>query len=222
MLAGGRARRLDGISKPDLLLRGHRLLDHSLRATGTARRRVVVGPPELTLPLDVLRTQESPPHGGPVAGIDSGLGVLDRSRHHSSGADDLPVLVLACDIPHISSALPRLLAACCDGTDLPPDGAHLVDADGRAQWLAGVYRPAALRRALALLACDGGIRDASVRRLTAHLTLTAVPVEGSEAADVDTWADHAHLEALARAAAPVLHGVPTGDADHTFDSDFGW
>lgn len=200
ILAGGRARRLDGISKPDVLLHGHRLLDYSLRATTAARRRVVVGPPTLTVPPDVLHTQEHPAHGGPVAGIDVGLAMLDRHRR-SADRPDLPVLVLACDIPHVATALPRLLAAYQDPAVRPADGAFLVDPDGRAQWLAAVYRPEGLRRALAVLAADAGIRDASVRRLTAHLDLRPVPVEGAEGTDIDTWADHARLDTLLTTAA---------------------
>lgn len=194
ILAGGRARRLDGASKPDVLLHGSRLLDHSLRATATARRRVVVGPPALVVPPDVLHTQERPAHGGPVAGIDVGLAMLDR--HRLPTGRDVPLLVLACDIPHVATALPRLLAACRDATSRPADGAFLVDTDGRAQWLAAVYQPHGLRRALAQLATDAGIRDASMRRLTALLNLQPVPVEGDEGDDIDTWADHARLETL--------------------------
>lgn len=206
ILAGGRARRLDGISKPDLKLAGSRLLDHSLAATAPARRRVVVGPPSLQIPPTVLHTQECPAHGGPVAGIDAGLHALDRHRRRTS--TDRLVLVLACDIPHVATAVPRLLAACLSPASGPLDGAYLIDADGRAQWLAGVYRSGALRRALDRLAADGGVRDASVRRLTAPLDLLPVPVEGTEAADVDTWADHAHLESVMTAGSSILTAPP--------------
>lgn len=209
ILAGGRARRLDGVSKPDVLLAGCRLLDHSLRSTSTARHRVVVGPDTLAVPPGILLTQEHPAHGGPVAGIEAGLAALVRARTGPGTGTppvppaedplDIPVLVLACDIPFVASAVPRLLA------HLPGvDGAHLLDREARPQWLAAVYRTVALQRALAALAADGGTRNAPFRRLAAHLTLTGVPVRGDECADIDTWADHAHLEA-AVAASPAAH-----------------
>lgn len=193
ILAGGRARRLDGASKPDLVVAGLRLLDLTFIATATARRRVVVGPPSLGLPAGVLHTQESPAYGGPVAGIEAGLALLPATGD-SEGPDDIPVLVLACDMPFLSAIASRLLARL--GTS---DGAHLLDRNGHAQWLAAVYRPSALRRALDALRHDGGTTNASVRRLTASLDLTAVSVSGEECTDIDTWADWAHVEQVAPA-----------------------
>lgn len=197
ILAGGRAHRLDGVSKPDVRLCGRRLLDLTLASTTTARRRVVVGPASLQVPTDVLRTQETPAHGGPVAGIEAGLAALLAAWPDPDLPDDTPVLVLACDMPFIGRALPPLLTSLGEA-----DGAHLLDGDGRAQWLAAVYRPGSLRRALDDLARDGGTRNAPVRRLTAGLTLVGVPVKGGECADIDTWADHALLEAVASRPAP--------------------
>lgn len=76
VLAGGTARRLDGVSKPDVELHGRRLLDHALGATAGASRVVVVAPDSVEVPAGVLRTLEDPPHGGPVAGIAAGLAAL--------------------------------------------------------------------------------------------------------------------------------------------------
>ena len=65
VLAGGTGRRLGGASKPDVVARGLRLLDHvlagleHLRTQGLPLGRVcVVAPPEVALPCGVLRALE--------------------------------------------------------------------------------------------------------------------------------------------------------------------
>ncbi|GEA89892.1 hypothetical protein CCE01nite_38410 [Cellulomonas cellasea] len=90
LLAGGRARRLGGVSKPDVVVSGRRLLAYALDAAasgpgGGARRTVVVAPGSVAVPGGVLRTLEEPPDGGPVAGIAAGLAALGRT-----GADAVP------------------------------------------------------------------------------------------------------------------------------------
>jgi molybdopterin-guanine dinucleotide biosynthesis protein A len=210
VLAGGTGRRLGGASKPDVLLAGRRLLDHALTATAGAGRVVVVAPEDVAVPDGVLRTLEDPPLGGPVAGVAAGLAALDRAATESaareSGASTSTrpgttaplLLVLACDVPLAATAVPRLLGSAAgdrDGGEPPGaesmrDGAALVDATGRAQWLTAVYRTAVLRARLQALPPAG----ASVRELVAGLDLAAVPAAGHEAADVDTWRDLAALE----------------------------
>ncbi|MFH5820991.1 molybdenum cofactor guanylyltransferase [Georgenia sp. AZ-5] len=198
VLAGGTARRLGGASKPDVVLGGRRLLEHALDAAAGARRTVVVAPPEVAVPPGVLRTLEDPPHGGPVAGIAAGLAALDAAATSGSpaadGAGPAPwLLVLACDVPYAADAVPRLLAAAVTG-----DGACLVDGDGHAQWLTGVYRTAALRERLGALP-DAG-RGASVHRCVGPLATARVRAAGREAVDVDSWAD---LDALGADGAPL-------------------
>jgi molybdopterin-guanine dinucleotide biosynthesis protein A len=188
VLAGGRGRRIGG-DKPAVVVAGRRLLDHALDAVHDARAVVVVGPEGVlgagaAVP-DVGVTQEDPPFGGPVAGIAAGLAWLDD---HSPISADRPVLLLACDVPWAHRLVPTLLdawSARADGTE----GVH-VEAGGRAQWLVGVYSRAALRRAVRAVT-DGpaGLRDASVRRLVGHLTLTTVDDPDHLSVDVDTWDD---------------------------------
>lgn len=193
VLAGGAGNRLGGVSKPDVAVGGRRLLDHVLDATRHARVTVVVGPAELDLPPGVRRTLEDPPLGGPVAGISAGLTELDRVDNDPASAGDDGgcggggaelVLVLACDIPRAASAVPGLVRAAA-----PLDGACVIDASGRRQWLLGVYRRAALNRAVARIAAAGGVRDVGVRHLLAGFDLAEVPARAREADDVDTWAD---------------------------------
>ncbi|PFG39312.1 molybdopterin-guanine dinucleotide biosynthesis protein A [Georgenia soli] len=180
VLAGGTARRLGGASKPDVRLGGRRLLDHALAATTGGRRVVVVAPEDVAVPDGVLHTLEDPPYGGPVAGIAAGLATL------GDGAAPW-VLVLACDVPHAGSAVPRLRSAVTEGAQ-GADGAVLVDAEDRPQWLAALYRTAALHERL------GEHPGGSVRALVSGLDLRHVRAAATEAADVDTWADLAALE----------------------------
>lgn len=189
VLAGGTARRLGGVSKPDVELAGRRLLDHALDAASGARRVVVVAPPSVAVPPGVLRTLEDPPHGGPVAGIAAGLGALEDDDGVSSPTPSL-VLVLACDVPGAAGAVPDLVRVAAAS----PGGACLVDAAGHRQGLVGVYRRQGLRARLAEL---GGGRDVSVRALLAGLPLTEVRARETETADVDTWADLAAIAARA-------------------------
>ncbi|MEI5584075.1 MULTISPECIES: molybdenum cofactor guanylyltransferase [unclassified Agromyces] len=194
ILAGGRATRLGGVSKPDLMVGGQRLLTTAISAARAAgcERIVVVGPPELRAD-GCLHVQEDPPFGGPVAGLAAGLGALgDRPEH---------VLVLACDMPEAGAAVARLTAA--RAADPDADGVCLVDASGRTQWLAAIYSRAALDAALDAAARPEGDRaalhGAAMRRLAASLDLVTV-ADGGSTHDIDTWGD------LARATGP--EGTP--------------
>ena len=101
VLAGGTGRRLGGASKPDVVARGARLLDHVLNGVAAVRsplgggRSVVVAPAGVEVPDGVLRALEDPPFGGPVAGIAAGLarlsaepgGPLTRSEERRVGKE---------------------------------------------------------------------------------------------------------------------------------------
>jgi molybdopterin-guanine dinucleotide biosynthesis protein A len=86
ILAGGRAERLGGVSKPDLVVGGRSLLATAIeaaRAAGCARI-VVVGPPELDAPgCTVVR--EDPPFGGPVAAVAAGLSAVPSAGRIAPG-----------------------------------------------------------------------------------------------------------------------------------------
>lgn len=115
VLGGGEGRRLGGVSKPDLLLGGVRLLDRVLEAGSDCSPRVVVAPETVEVPSGVLRTLEELPAGGPVAGIAAGLARLReledqgddagtarrRGSGHSADRDSVAgdVLIVACDLP---------------------------------------------------------------------------------------------------------------------------
>lgn len=171
ILSGGKAARLGGVSKGDLRIGPHSLLEHALGAAGPARYTCVVGPaPDRD---DVIVTREDPPFGGPVAAIAAGLRALPE------GAD--AVLVLACDMPLAANAVPDLVGA------LPraEDGVWALDSDGHAQPLLALYRRDALTRAIAAMPT---VTNASMRALTGQLRMRTLTVTDA-ARDADTWND---------------------------------
>lgn len=177
VLAGGQGKRLGGASKPDLLDRGTRLLDSALAAAAPARGIVVVAPDSVAVPDGVRRTLEDPPFGGPVAGLAAGLTELSRERT-SAGI----VAVLACDMPHLQEAVPRLVSA-LEAASGEVDGVCLRDETGRRQWVAAAYRTAALAAVL------DKPRDASMHRTLSSLNLLIEPARGGEARDIDVLSD---------------------------------
>ena len=204
VLAGGRSSRLGGTDKAGVVVGQGTLLEHALAGAERigARRTVVVGPPAL-VGAPVLCVQETPAFGGPAAGVAAGLGVLDADW----------VLVLACDLPRapdvalaLRGALDALLESADRGDGGGVDGLCLLDADSRVQWLAGIYRRAALDRAVdALAGPDGlGLSGAPVGRLLGRLELRTVPDPAGLGADVDTWedVDRARTDAVRESATP--------------------
>jgi molybdopterin-guanine dinucleotide biosynthesis protein A len=174
VLAGGRARRLDGAAKPLLVHRGTTLLATALAAVDGAERTVVAGPASLRSATgSTLVVQEEPPFGGPVAGLAAALPLLERP--------DSPewVLVLAADLVAPSAAVGRLIEEAA-GSDA--DSVLAVDADGRAQQLLGVHRRASLVSALRRLGAADG---ASVRALLADREVALVEVPAGSADDID-------------------------------------
>lgn len=230
VLAGGRARRLGGADKAHVELDGRGLLAHvldGLAATGLVGRAAVVGPSDAAddAALPLVRVQEDPPFGGPVAGIGAGLAALGAlgvpggasgagARQGAAQGDRVaPGAALdegAASSEGVARETADVVVLACDvpgGSRLVPglvaalaaapdaDGA-CVRADGRDQWLLAVYRRPALAHALAALRAErGSLTDASVRGLVAPLTLVRVDDTSGASADVDTWAD---LDALRR------------------------
>lgn len=174
ILAGGRAKRLGGISKPDLEWRGRRLLDHILADLEPTWPCVVVAPETVEVPAQVIRVLEDPPLGGPVAGIAAGFAALTQAA-----TVDL-VAILSCDAPRAARAVPALAAAIAQ-----EDGA-IAHCRGYRQNLLCVLRTESLRARLLELA---ETRDLSVKRLYAPLSLRIVPVKTRICFDIDSWED---------------------------------
>lgn len=179
ILAGGRATRLGGASKPLVEVAGRTLLQSALDAASGADRIVVVG--AVPVPPGVVRTVEDPPFSGPAAGLAAGLGALaDRG----GPADPAPwTLVLAADLPRAASAVPALLSVAAE--DPGADGVCFHDAQSHPQWMLAAYRSARLRAAVSAVSTT----NLSMRRLLAPLTLMTIPGEEADIADCDTWQD---------------------------------
>jgi molybdopterin-guanine dinucleotide biosynthesis protein A len=104
------------------------------------------------------------------------------------------VVVLAADLPTVSSALVAGLVALARSEDAAtdqldhsvPDGAVVVDEDGTVQTLVAAYAHTALVRALAAV---GDPHNRPVRAVLPHLDLRVLP-DGT-VADIDTPADAA-------------------------------
>lgn len=141
VLAGGRARRLGGSDKPAALVGGRRLLDVALDAVAGAGLVVVVGPAR-PVPPGILVTCEDPPYAGPVAAVAAGLTALSTAGSIASSADDLPVVVLASDLPALTARHVDDLRAALAETQAP--AVFAVDGGGRRQHLLGIWRRSAL------------------------------------------------------------------------------
>lgn len=79
-----------------------------------------------------------------------------------------------------------LLAGATD--DAAVDGWCLTGQDGHLEWLLGLYRTDALRRARDAY---GDCRNRSVRGMLAPLSLAGIDPGAASTDDLDTWADHA-------------------------------
>jgi molybdopterin-guanine dinucleotide biosynthesis protein A len=148
VLAGGSGRRLGGRDKPALPVGGRSMLRRVLDAVAGASPRVVVGPARTDLPPDVVQVRERPPGGGPVAALAAGLAALNADAGSIAGTGSMAdadagfVAVLAADLPFLTSADVDALRQAARVGDR--DGAVLLDADGRQQWLCGEWRTGAL------------------------------------------------------------------------------
>ena len=181
VLAGGTAARMGGVDKASLELDDVTLLERALAATMSALEVVVVGR-EVPTTRPVTWTIEDPTGGGPAAGLLAGL---DRFLR----APDL-VVVLAVDMPRVNAGTVARLTWAVEG-DEACDGALLVDASGRRQTLAAVYRVSALTAAAPPYEDRHGL---PVHRLVGGLRLVEVPAVGDETRDVDTWTDLRDLQ----------------------------
>jgi molybdopterin-guanine dinucleotide biosynthesis protein A len=172
ILSGGTAARMGGTDKASLEYAGRSLLEHALEAVAGAAEIVVVGQDAPTS-RPVTFTRESPPGGGPLAGLRAGVSALEHRPHL--------VVVLAADMPHVTATTVARLLAAAEETG----GSCLVDAEGRRQ-LAAVVAAASV-----LSFTDPQGRP--MRALFESYDVRPVPAIGREAEDVDTWDDLTRL-----------------------------
>ncbi|KGN34129.1 molybdopterin-guanine dinucleotide biosynthesis protein [Knoellia sinensis KCTC 19936] len=138
MLAGGSSRRF-GSDKLAALLDGRPVLDHCLSGMPVSWPLVLVSPPRM-VPSEVegrVRfVRESPPGGGPLAGIAAGLALVTTDV----------VCVAPGDSPRAGEVLPTLVAA-LEG-DPTVSAAVLSDGEARANPVLAAYRTKDLREAI--------------------------------------------------------------------------
>nr|WP_246279702.1 NTP transferase domain-containing protein [Psychromicrobium silvestre] len=188
VLAGGKGSRLGGVLKAGLNYQGTPLLARLLSevwevSAGSGEATVVVGDAVVLRPLlsglpgaEAVRwAREDPPFSGPVAALAAAL------PHLGPGF----VLLLASDQPAAAEGVRALLQAAPG-----PDGVLLQDSEGRDQFLLGLYRVAALRRAVAQVIASGNSSQ-RLGAVIARLELARVLAPGRSAEDIDEWADAA-------------------------------
>lgn len=186
VLTGGGSTRM-GQHKPALDVGGRPIIASVLEAA-REHPTVVVGTPE-EVPEGTPVVRESPPGGGPVAGIAAGLSALADLTDITVVRDVELVAVLAGDLPFLTEDhLDELFVALTSGPeDLQrPEVAVAVDTSGHANWLCAVWRTAALRRRLAEVGEPAGT---SVRKLLHGIRQVHVLDETGWSTDVDTPED---------------------------------
>lgn len=172
VLTGGGGARLGGADKASIEVGGRTLLEHAISALSDASEIVVVGA-QVPTSRPVTFTREDPVGGGPGAGLLAGLRAFARTPER--------VVVLAVDMPLVSAGtVHRLLAASRE-----VEGAVLVDASGREQYLCAAYSVDAL--VAAAEGADG--HGVAMRELVSRLRVVRLPAAGDEAHDLDTWED---------------------------------
>ena len=173
VLAGGKAARLGGRAKPQLVVGAHTMLEAVLAAVADAGRRVVVGPPQ-PVPAGVRLVREEPPGGGPVAALHAGLAQVEADV----------VAVLAGDLPFVTAQLVVDLRRRLTG-----DGVLVVDDTGRDQLLLGVWRTAVLRDALPAQTAHVPLRRVLAPLAVRRLRPVVPPGVAPPWTDCDTPAD---------------------------------
>lgn len=177
ILSGGGGVRLGGADKGAIEAGGLTLLERAVDAFLDAEDIVVVGD-DVPLERPVTFRREQPRGSGPAAAVIAGLtGFLHLPEY---------VGVLAVDMPYVSAATFRRLRAAATA-----DGALLIDAEGRRQYLCGVYNTALLR---AVGSTD--LMGMSMKVLLRSLDLVEVAAIGREASDIDTWDDIRRLREM--------------------------
>jgi molybdopterin-guanine dinucleotide biosynthesis protein A len=106
ILAGGRARRMDGVNKGTLVIGRSAIIDRQLETLGDVATDIfVIGPSDVSWTSRGLRViPDEIPNAGPLGGIYTAIVRSPCER----------TLVVACDMPFLSSALLRRLAAVTD------------------------------------------------------------------------------------------------------------
>ena len=168
VLAGGEGKRLGGVDKALLTIGSSTMLERVLGALTDAERIVCVGPRRPTS-MEVTWTRESPAGGGPTPAVGAGLEYVEAPT----------VVVLAVDVPLVSSSVVRSLVEECS------DAALVTDGDGIPQPLIAAYDAAVLRKQLSGYELLHGV---PFKRVIREMNLFLLD-EPEVAVDCDTWAE---------------------------------
>ncbi|MBE5800539.1 MAG: molybdenum cofactor guanylyltransferase [Clostridiales bacterium] len=126
LLSGGRSKRM-GSHKALLEIDGRTLLETvALAGDGFEERILSVNDPAIPTPKGYVRCEDIYPGCGPMAGIHAALAMTDCDA----------LVVAPCDAPHYCKELAQFLA---DQYEPELDALVLLDGEGRAQPLSGVY-----------------------------------------------------------------------------------
>lgn len=137
ILAGGTAKRMGGVSKPDVVVGGKTLLVRAIeevRAVAPTADIVVVAPPKVAIPQGVSRVLEDPPFGGPVAGVAAGFEKLTTLPGYRPGG---LVGLLTCDAPLAPRLYPALGRAYREATVQSLRDANAEESGQPAQFIGG-------------------------------------------------------------------------------------
>ncbi|MFT3944276.1 MAG: twin-arginine translocase subunit TatC [Ancrocorticia sp.] len=137
ILAGGTARRMGGVSKPDVVVGGKTLLLRAIeevRVVAPEAAIVVVAPPQVAIPQGVARVLEDPPFGGPVAGVAAGFDRLTTLPGYRPGG---LVGLLTCDAPLAPRLYPALEQSYREATVQSLREANATDGGQPAQFVGG-------------------------------------------------------------------------------------
>ena len=179
VLCGGAGARFGG-DKTQAPFDGTTVLDHLLDGLPARWRVICVGSARVTR-RTVAWCRETPPGGGPVAGLAAAL------PHVTTPV----VVVLGGDMPYAAEPAPRLAATLETEPEL--DAVVGRDGDGRLQPLLAAYRTAALAAAL-----PDPPAGTPLMRLLDGLRSAVVPLDDASALDVDTPDDLDRALTIAR------------------------
>ena len=143
-------------------------------ARSAGATRVIVVGPESAGSAHTIVVREEPPFTGPLAALAAALPDVRAEL----------VLLLSCDLVQPGSVCAALTA------QVPEphlDGAVLRDAEGRPQWLAGLYRTAALRAGIDRL--HDATDHAPLRAVLDRQRLSWIDAPPEVTADIDAPAD---------------------------------
>ncbi|WP_165214945.1 molybdenum cofactor guanylyltransferase [Schaalia sp. ZJ1691] len=182
VLAGGKGQRLGGCLKATLTIGDSTLGDRVISVLNplVSGDIIIVAPESVPAPTGTQRVMESPPGGGPMAGLAAGI-----RRVEATGDDDL-VFVVAVDTPGIIRTAKPLVEAARAAVDRGFDG---VTAQGSADFIQHLHACYRLKSLAEVIDASPNTHHRSVKKVLAPLNLRALTVADADCRDVDTPED---------------------------------